>query len=76
MDTNKQVLAELWDRGVLACLGEVMVACLYEGMVACLDNNNNDDFDVYIRHSLDECSEKSCHTPWIIYSRKPWVYHV
>ena len=43
------------DKGVLACLGEGVVECLYEGVVACWDKNNNDNFDVDIRHSIDDC---------------------
>ena len=41
----------------MACLDWGVVACLYKGVVVCLDNNNKDNFDVGIIHSLDECFE-------------------
>ena len=40
---------------VLVCLDEGVLACLDEGVVACLDNNNKYDFDLDIRHILDDC---------------------
>ena len=42
-----------------------------------LDNNNKDDFDVDIRHSLDVCFESfSLYTPWNSFLMEPWVYNV
>ena len=41
--------------GVVSCLDKDMLACFDEGVVACLDKNNKDDFDVCIRHSIDDC---------------------
>ena len=43
-----------------------MASCLDEGVVACLDNNNKDNFDVDIEHSLgDYFGYFSFHTPGI-----------
>ena len=40
---------------MVECLDEGVVACLGEVVFRYLDNNNKGDFDVDIRHILDDC---------------------
>ena len=69
---------------VVACLDNGVMACLDEDVVEFLDKNNDNDFDMDIRHSLDECFEifLLVHSleyiiegdlEWTIYST-PWLY--
>ena len=45
------------DEGMVELLDEGVLSFLDEGVLAFLNKNNKDDFDVYIRHILDDCFE-------------------
>ena len=44
-------------KGMVVCLDDVVVELLDEGVVAWLDKNSKNNFDVYIRHRLDDLFE-------------------
>ena len=54
--TKKGVVACL-DKGGVEFLDEGVMEFLDKGVVSCLDKNNKDNFDVDIRHILDEFLE-------------------
>ena len=61
----------------MSCLDKGVVKLLDEGVVECLDKNNKDNFDIYIRHRLDDCLNiLSSHTPCNTFLRYPWLENV
>ena len=74
MNTKRSVVVSCLDKDVMTCFDKCVVACFDEGVLAILNNNNKDDFDVDIKHSLDVClCFLSLHTPCHSFLREPWV---